>query len=89
MKSTASLNETGRRAAFERYAVMDTSAEVEFDDFTQLASQICQTPIALISLLDERRQWFKSKVGLEVAETPRAPFYNGLPYPEAFVFQIP
>ena len=71
MKSKESPNEPGRLAALDRYAVLDTPAEVEFDDFTKLASQICQTPIALISLLDERRQWFKSKVGLEVAETPR------------------
>ncbi len=58
-------------AALERYGVMDTSAEADFDDFTQLASQICQTPIALISLVDELRQWFKSRFGLEVCETPR------------------
>jgi PAS domain S-box-containing protein len=71
MNSPASLHEPGRVAALRRYAVLDTPAEVEFDDFTQLASQICQTPIALISLVDERRQWFKSRVGLEATETPR------------------
>jgi len=58
--------------ALRRYEILDTPAEVEFDDFTRLAAYICGTPTALISFVDADRQWFKSKVGLEVSETPRS-----------------
>lgn len=58
------LNEAARLKALKGYQVLDTPAEECFDNLTRLASQIAQTPIALVSLVDEERQWFKSKVGL-------------------------
>lgn len=63
--------ELSRLAALLRYEILDTPDESEFDDFTHLAAQICGTPIALISLVDGHRQWFKSRYGLEVSHTPR------------------
>lgn len=64
--------EAERLKALHAYDILDTPSELEFDDLTALAAQICQTPIALISLLDQTRQWFKSKVGLTVSETPKS-----------------
>lgn len=64
-------NEPQRIKALRSYSVLDTPAEEAFDDFTHLISQWMDVPIALISLVDENRQWFKSKVGLTVSETPR------------------
>ena len=60
-----------RVAALQKYAILDTEPEQAFDDLTLLASFVCKTPIALISLVDEDRQWFKSKVGLDATQTPR------------------
>ena len=63
--------ELARIRALRRYEVLDTPAEDRFDDLTVLAAQICGVPIALISLVDENRQWFKSRVGLDVEQTHR------------------
>ena len=64
-------NEPARLVALRNYHLLDSGRESSFDDFTAFASHICQTPIALVSLVDVDRQWFKSKVGLEVDQTPR------------------
>ena len=64
-------NEIERLTALRICEVLDTGPEAEFDDLTRLAAQICITPIALVTLVDASRQWFKSRVGWEVAETVR------------------
>lgn len=64
--------ETARLAALRRYRILDTEPERAFDDLALLASQICQTPIALITLIDADRQWFKARTGLAATQTPRA-----------------
>ena len=63
--------EAKRLAALRRYGILDTPPESAFDELTRLAAQLCATPIALITLVDEKRQWFKSKVGVSVSETSR------------------
>jgi diguanylate cyclase (GGDEF)-like protein/PAS domain S-box-containing protein len=69
MKAPIPPNEAQRLEALRGYNVLDTLPEQDFDDLTLLAQQICQAPIALISLVDESRQWFKSKVGVSHTET--------------------
>lgn len=65
-------DEDARLAALRSFDILDTASEAEFDRIVQQAARTLGTPIALMSLIDEDRQWFKSKVGLEIAETPRS-----------------
>jgi PAS domain S-box-containing protein len=71
MKAPLPENEAERLAALRSFAILDTPPEPAYDELSALAASICQTPIALISLVDENRQWFKSGVGWACGETPR------------------
>lgn len=71
MRAPLPSNEAARLNALYEYEILDTDPEGAFDDITRLAAHICGTPIAVVSLVDADRQWFKSKVGLDVSETPR------------------
>ncbi len=64
-------NELERLAVLQEYQILDTLPEKDFDDIVKIASEICNTPISTITLIDRDRQWFKAKVGLEVSESPR------------------
>src|SRR5436190_15964584 len=64
-------NDAARVSALQKYAILDTEPEQAFDDLTLLASYVCKTSMALISLIDEKRQWFKSRVGISATETSR------------------
>src|SRR4051812_4079446 len=71
MSAALPENEAKRLAALRRLELLDTQPEPEFDELVSLAAGICGTPISLVTLLDERRQWFKAGVGLDAKETPR------------------
>lgn len=71
MKARLPTNEQDRLEALRAYEVLDSEPEAAFDDLVEVASQVFDVPIALITLVDEERQWFKAKVGLGVTETPR------------------
>jgi two-component system, sensor histidine kinase len=64
-------DESARIHALHAYAILDTPPDRAYDDIVALASAICGTPIALVSLVDRDRQWFKARLGLEAAQTPR------------------
>src|ERR1017187_7182346 len=71
MKAPIPDNEAERLTALREYHILDTAAEQAYDDITALAAYLCDVPIAMISLVDESRQWFKSRLGLNEQETPR------------------
>lgn len=71
------INESERQAALDQLRILDTSAEARFDRLTRIAARFLNAPIALISLIDRDRQWFKSCIGLNVSETPRSISFCG------------
>jgi signal transduction histidine kinase/DNA-binding response OmpR family regulator len=82
-------NEAERLHALHHYNVLDTGPEQAFDDITLLASQICGTKISTISLIDQNRQWFKSKVGTTISETSRDISFcaHGILQPEVLIVE--
>jgi hypothetical protein len=82
-------DEAGRLKALRRYRILDTDPERAFDDLTMIASQICGTPITLISLVDENRQWFKSRLGLQVQETSRSVSFCAHAIQQQGIFLVP
>jgi GAF domain-containing protein len=89
MVITKPANEEARIVALEKYAILDTDPEQAFDDLTLLASFVCKTPIALISLVDEDRQWFKSRIGIQASETSRDIAFCSTAIMQSDVFVVP
>lgn len=72
MENVINANLEARRVkALHQLKILDTNADKEFDDIVLLAAQICKVPISLITFVDKDRQWFKSKLGVDITETPR------------------
>ena len=89
MKALLPSNEADRLKALHRYDILDTDPEQPYDDITLLASQICNTQVAMISLIDKDRQWFKSKVGTTTSESSRDIAFcaHGILEPEILVVE--
>ena len=64
-------DEEERLEVLRQYQILDTAAERVFDDITELAADVCETPISILTFIDRNRQWFKSKVGISASETSR------------------
>lgn len=89
MSAPAVFSDAARVSSLQKYAILDSEPEQYFDDLTLLASYVCKTPIALISLIDENRQWFKSKVGISAQETRRDIAFCSVAIQQPDLFVVP
>lgn len=89
MNATLASNELQRLAALHQCEVLDTPPEGAFDDITALAAELLKAPISLVSLVDESRQWFKSRHGLDVTHTPREISFCSHAILQTGFFEIP
>jgi len=87
MNAPIPKNDKKRLRVLWQYDILDSVPEEVFDDLTELAARICEAPIALITLVDEDRQWFKSKIGVTVSETSRDISFcaHAIGQPELFI----
>ncbi|HEV7906263.1 MAG TPA: ATP-binding protein [Pyrinomonadaceae bacterium] len=88
-KTPVPCDEAARLAALRECAILDTGAEESFDDIVRLAAYICQTPIALVSLVDATRLFFKAKIGFDASELPRESTFctKAILKPESFIIE--
>lgn len=89
MTAPVPKNEKQRLKVLWQYDVLDTVPEQVFDELTELAAHICEAPIALISLVDEKRQWFKSKLGITTRETSRNISFCAHAIQQSHLFIVP
>lgn len=86
--SVKQKNEALRLETLKSYQVLDTPSDIQLDEIVTLAKNICGVPISLVSLVDENRQWFKARVGLEAKETPRDIFFCTHTIEESDILEI-
>jgi PAS domain S-box-containing protein len=89
VKAPDPKDEVGRLAALREYRILDTGPEATYDELARLAAYVCKTPTALVTLIDEQRQWFKARVNFEAIETPRAIAFCGYTILENDVMVVP
>jgi len=89
MSEVTTATEKKRLNVLWQYQVLDTVPEALFDDLTELAARICEAPIAMISLVDENRQWFKSRVGIATTQTSRDVSFCAHAIKQSDVFVVP
>jgi len=88
-RSLATASESLRLEALRDLGVLDSAPEEAFDDLAKLAAIVCQVPIALVSLVDADRQWFKARCGLDAQETPRDVAFCAHAIKQAALFEVP
>ena len=82
-------DQAARLSALRAYEILDTPAEADFDVLAQIASDVCQTPVAAINFVDDERLWFKAEIGLGMREARLTPPFSGLALLQAGLMIVP